>query len=329
MHIEQLDLNLLVVFHAVYAEGGVTRAAQKLHLTQPAISHALGRLRGLLNDPLFVRKGRALMATPRARDLIVPVRRSLRGLEVALEQVERFDPRTTERSFTIGLRSPSETILLPPLMLRLARAAPRAKLATVSLARRALEADLASGSLDLALDVLLPHGETIRHRRITLDRLVVLVRRGHPAAKKRRFDLPTYLASEHVLVSSRRAGPGLEDTALAGRGLQRIVRLRCQDYFAACQVVSRTELLLTMPVRNAAVAHESFDVRVLPLPFDAPSLDVYLYWHRDVEQDPSSQWLRRQVQETFRTRFGAARRDVRGARGAFAPGTLRAMSSSA
>ena len=186
MHIEQLDLNLLVVFHAVYVEGGVTRAAEKLHLTQPAISHALGRLRDLLGDPLFVRNGRALVATPRARDLIVPVQRALRGLELAIDQGKRFDPRTTERSFTIGLRSPSEAILLQPLMLRLARIAPGAKLATVSFRRHALETDLASGSMDLALDVLLPHGETIRHQRAILDRLVVLVRRGHPVRKKRR-----------------------------------------------------------------------------------------------------------------------------------------------
>jgi DNA-binding transcriptional LysR family regulator len=304
VHIEQLDLNLLVVFHAVHAEGGVTRAAQKLHLTQPAISHALGRLRDLLGDPLFVRKGRRLVATPRARDMIAPVRRALRGLELALDQAERFDARTSERAFTIGLRATTETILLPRLTLRLAKAAPRAKLATVSFRRHALETELASGSLDLVLDVRLPHGETIRHQRTTLDRLVVLVRRTHPAARKRRLDLATYLAAEHVLVSSRRTGPGLEDTALAGRGLQRVIRMRCQDYFAACRVIAGTDLLLTMPEHYAAIANESFGNRILRLPFEAPSLDLYTYWHRDVEQDPASRWLRRQVKGAFSTRLG-------------------------
>lgn len=307
MHIEQLDLNLLVVFHAVYAEGGVTRAAQKLHLTQPAISHALARLRDLLGDALFVRKGRALVPTPHARDMIAPVRRALRGLELALNQVERFDPRTTERSFTIGLRGTSETVLLPRLMLRLAKAAPRAKLATVSFRRHALEPELASGSLDLVLDVRLPHGETIRHQRTSLDRLVVLVRRRHLAGRKRPLDLPTYLAAEHVLVSSRRTGPGLEDTALAGRGLQRLIRLRCQDYLAACRVVADTDLLLTMPARYATIANESFGNRILPLPFEAPSLDLYTYWHRDVEQEAASRWLRRQVKEALRTQHRSKR----------------------
>jgi DNA-binding transcriptional LysR family regulator len=109
------------------------------------------------------------------------------------------------------------------------------------------------------------------------------------------------LASEHVLVSSRRTGLGREDTALAGRGLQRLVRFRWQDYFAPCRVVSRTDLLLIMPARNAAISNESFHNRILSLPLEAPLLDVYLYWHRDAEHEPASRWLRRQVRQAFRS----------------------------
>ncbi|HJW57298.1 MAG TPA: LysR family transcriptional regulator, partial [Burkholderiaceae bacterium] len=115
MHISRVDLNLFIVFEAIYAEGSVTRASQKLNLTQPAISHALGRLRQLFDDPLFERKGHAMVSTPLARSMIEPVRRALRGFEVTLNGLDQFDPATTRRQFTVALRDVLEATILPPL----------------------------------------------------------------------------------------------------------------------------------------------------------------------------------------------------------------------
>jgi DNA-binding transcriptional LysR family regulator len=294
MHISRVDLNLFIIFEAVYTEKSVTRASRRLNLTQPAISHALGRLRALFNDPLFTRQGNLMVSTPLARSIIDPVRAALRGFEGTLNRHHGFDPASTERSFTLGLRDVLEATVLPPLMAQIGPAAPQAQVAAVQVERREIESELQSGSLDCAIDVLLPLSPGIRRARILADRTLVVARRGHPELRGS-VDLETYLRQDHILASSRRKGPGVEDFELSRLGLQRRIRLRCQHYFAACRVVSQTDLILTMPERYARVANQQFDNQLLPLPLAMPAWDVYLYWHADMEHDPANRWLREQV----------------------------------
>lgn len=294
MHLHRIDLNLLVVLDAIFSEGGITKAGEKLHLTQPAISHALGRLRELFGDPLFVREGRRMVPTPLARSLMQPVRRALHSLEVTLNEVQQFDPATTQRHFNIAVRDVLEATVLPPLMARVATEAPSIDISAIRTDRRTLESELAAGSLDAALDILLPLSEDVRHQRISVDRLVVVARKHHPATTKK-FDLAAYLRAHHVLVSSRRSGPGLEDAELNRQGFKRRIRLRCQHYFAACRVVSETDLLLTMPERYARIANRQYGNQILPFPMGMPSMDAYLYWHASVDKEPASRWLREQL----------------------------------
>nr|WP_314631267.1 LysR family transcriptional regulator [uncultured Noviherbaspirillum sp.] len=294
MHISRVDLNLFIVFEAIYAEGSVTRASLKLNLTQPAISHALGRLRVMFDDPLFVRQGHLMVSTPLARSIIEPVRHSLRGFEVTLNKLNRFDPASTEKEFTLALRDVLESTVLPPLMVALEREAPHARVAAVQVDRRELEGELQAGTLDCAIDVLLPLAPDIRHTRILADRTLVVARRGHPRLQDG-ITLDQYLAEEHILASSRRKGPGIEDFELSRLGMQRKIRLRCQHYFAACRVVSQTDLLLTMPERYARVANQQFNNQLLALPLEMPAWDVYLYWHANVEDDPANRWLRERL----------------------------------
>jgi DNA-binding transcriptional LysR family regulator len=296
MHIERIDLNLLVVLDAIFTEGGVTGAARKLHVTQPALSHALARLRELFGDPLFERTGRAMTPTPRARQLIEPVRRALRELQVGLNQLQAFDPATATRSYTIGVRDVLESAVLTPLLQRIHRHAPGIDITAVRVDRRRLEAELSSGALDAALDVLLPVADRLRHRHLSSDRLVVVLRQRHPLAQ-RTLTMPAYLQQQHVLVSSRRSGPALEDLELARRGMQRRIRLRCQHYFTACRVVHDTDLVLTMPAQLADVTNRSFKNAIRPFPIASPKLDAYLYWHANVDADPANRWLREQIAE--------------------------------
>lgn len=298
MHLSRVDLNLFTVFVAIYTEGSVTRASQQLNLTQPAISHALNRLRQLFNDPLFVRQGQAMVSTPLARSIIEPVRQALRGLEVTLTENDKFDPALASKQFNLALRDVLESTALPPLMASITRQAPQINLAAIQVERRELVSELAAGSLDLAIDMLLPLPNEIHRQKVVQGNTVVLARRDHPVIQGK-LDLDMYMQAEHILASSRRKGMGLEDFELSRLGLQRRIRLRCQHYFAACRVVSQTDLLLTMPEGYARIANEQFNNQILPLPTAMPSWDVYLYWHQNVENDPANRWLRQQVIEAF------------------------------
>lgn len=299
MHINRIDLNLLVVFDAIYSEGGITRAARKLHLSQPAVSHALGRLRDLFDDSLFERDGRLMMPTPKARSLIGTVRRSLRELQIMFNDIERFEPASSDRAFTVGMRDLLEVSVLPSLAVRLAKAAPELTVASVRLHRQDLEAELATGVLDAAIDVLQPVSDQVAYQRIAQDRMVVLARPHHRAAIQG-LTLEEYLEQDHIQLSSRRSGQSFEDLELSRLGIQRRIRLRCQNAFAALQIVSETNYLLTLAENYARVLAPQFKLQVLPLPFKTTPFDAYLYWHRNVDNDPGNRWLREQIQTLSR-----------------------------
>src|SRR4249920_144071 len=300
-HLSRIDLNLFVVFDAIYTEAGITRASKQLSLTQPAISHALGRLRDLFDDPLFLRQGKTMIPTPLARVMIDPVRQALQGFEATLKRVDRFDPATARKHFTVGMRDVRELNLLPNLLRTVTRTAPFIDIAVVRAERKQLEAELAAGTLDAAIDVRLALSDEVRRQLINAERLVVVARPRHPTVKEG-LDLETYLSQEHILVSSRRRGFGVEDYELSRQGLKRRIRLRCQHYFAACRVVSETDLILTMAERYARIVNRLFHNRVLPFPLEVPDYDAYLYWHVNADADPANRWLRNLLMGAFRER---------------------------
>lgn len=294
MHVSRPDLNLFVVFEAIYSEGGVTRASERLNLTQPAVSHALARLRDLLGDPLFERRGRGLIPTPLARSMIGPVRDSLRSLEAVVTRAGAFEPGRADRRFVLGMRDLLESVLLPPLAAQIAADAPGVDLVSARIDRRRLEAELESGTLDAALDIFLPLSDRVRRAQVDRDGLVVVARQDHPALRAG-LDLDTFLAQPHVLVTARRHGLGAEDLALRGRNLRRRIALRSQHYFAACRTAERSDLLLTMTSRLARLLAPHFRIRILPFPLELPQIALYLYWHESVEEDPANRWLRERI----------------------------------
>lgn len=298
-HISRIDLNLLVVLDAICTEGSITKASEKLNLTQSAISHALTRLRMLFDDPLFVREGRAIVPTPLARSLTEPIHRSLRGIEATLNEAGRFDPASTRRRFTIAVRGMLELMLLPPLLEYVAAKAPGVDIATVRANRRDIEQELETGAIDAAIDAPLPLSPNVRRTPVPVGAMVVVARRRHPEIGDS-LNLSTYMKQGHVLVSTRRQGPGLQDLELGRHDLHRRIRLRCQDYFTACSVVSRSDLLLTMPARHAETCNQPFGNGIHPLPFSMGELVAYYYWHNSRTNDPANGWLREQVAEAFR-----------------------------
>lgn len=297
-HIRKSDLSLLLVFSAVFQEGSLTRAARTLNLTQPAISHSLAKLRELFGDPLFVRQGNTMAPTPLARQMIVPVAEALERLQGALALPRQFDPQHAELQFRLGLRDIMEAITLPPLLQDLSVHAPHVSISSVRSERRQMASELSGGQLDLAVDVFLPLGKDICHCLLVKEQLVVLGRPNHPLLATP-LSLDAYLRARHISVSSRRHGLAAEDFELSRRGLQREIALRCQHYFAAFEVARHTDLLLTMPRRYARLINRHLQTPVLPVPLEIPPLDIYLYWHARVHDEPANAWLRQRLLSIF------------------------------
>jgi DNA-binding transcriptional LysR family regulator len=291
MHLSRIDLNLFTVFDAIYREGGITAASKRLHLSQPAVSHALGRLRELMNDPLFERHGNEMVPTPLARTLAVTIGSSLHSLEQMMHRAGRFDPTSSQRAFTIASRESQESAFLPVLLERIAQAAPNIDVAAVRIERRDLEDDLHTGDIDFAIDVALPVSADVRREHLGASPLVVLARADHPVVNGA-LDLETYLSQEHVLVTGRRRGPGYEDVALAKLGLTRRIRVRCQQHAAACEIVGRSDLLATISRKNAELVNRNGNFQTLAFPIDTAPLDSFLYWHARSEDDPACRWMK-------------------------------------
>jgi DNA-binding transcriptional LysR family regulator len=296
VHLSQVDLNLFVVLEAIYREGNITRAGQQMNLTQPAISHALKRLRDLLQDPLFVRHGPLMVPTPFTRNMIEQVRQALQILEVNLNETYNFVPENTRRNFHLSMWEYAEALILPHLLRRLTHAGPGMSITTSRVKRRDLETELANGSVDLAIDIPMTVSDRIRQKSLVNEPFVVIARQGHPAIGDK-LDLDTYLGQRHIQVSSRRQGPSLVDIELSRRGFRRQVFLRSQHNFAAWLVVSNTDMLLTVPNRLAQLLNTGSMNQMYPFPLQAPRLEAHLYWHESVENDPANRWLREEIEK--------------------------------
>ncbi|WP_144207824.1 LysR family transcriptional regulator [Shewanella donghaensis] len=291
----KMDLNLFVVFDAIYCEGNITKAASMLNLSQPAVSHSLGKLRSYFDDPLFIRQGNEMRPTPVAKNVIADVREALHQLQVCLVQSRQFEPLTSRKSFSLSLHGSLEPYYLPTLQQNLSIESPEISLRSNKRVRRSeLENKLASGDIDLAIDALIPVSENILHTQLQTDQVVVVARKNHPAIANG-LDLDTYLELEHVLVSSRSNGPGLEDFELSRIGLHRKISLRCQHALSACRVIIGNDMLLTLPKTAADMYCEMLDIKIYPMPVELPHIDVHLYWHVNVDKEPANKWLRNKM----------------------------------
>lgn len=294
MDLSRVDLNLFIVFEAIFTLGSITAAGRKLHLSQSAVSHALGRLRQLFDDPLFERNSKGMTPTPLARILIVDVRNALQSMECTLQKTSHFDLSTTRRHFAIAMGDPFDSLMLPSLLEHIAPAAPGISIESLYSDRRRVETSLLDGSIDMAIDVLISTSPDIVHASVLSEPLVVLARQGHPSVNGS-IDLDTYLEQEHIQVSSRRRGLSLEDISLSRAGKTRQVRVRCQHYGAASRIVAQTDMLMTMPRCFAMLVNDAVHNQVVPAPFPSLRLELFLYWHARSDNDAAARWLREQI----------------------------------
>lgn len=295
MH-NKIDLNLFIVLRAVYQHGSITLAANALHLTQPAVSHALGRLRENYSDALFVRHGRKMTPTPFCQSIIASVDSAINALESTVTGNITFDIRASQRQITLGMRDILESIYLPSLMPDLIYNTPNISLYTQQVTWPQLANVLANQQVDIIIDVLMPTGSDIHSQFLCNDNFVVVCTPDNPYISSP--TLHNYANAEHALVTLKDSKLDTVDLALAQHNLHRHIALQCEHYYAAVNVISQCNLLLTMPSQYAKLLKEKFDIAIAPLPFVVPDLNVYMYWHKQADDDLVNQWMRNKLIET-------------------------------
>lgn len=288
-----VDLNLLVVFDALLRERHVTRAARAIGLSQPAMSSALARLRGVFKDELLVRTATGMQPTPRAEALIEPVRQAIGQIERVLASDQGFDAAKSARRFAIRLSDLLSYLLLPSLMSDVARIAPAVSLDVRHLSPVQTIDALERDEVDVAISMGLEHTGTINRQVLFTDRMVSVMRSTHPLANGK-ITLKRFLATRHLKVSMAPTDIRFADDVLSKANVERDVALNVPHWLLVPHVLATTDYVAVMPgAFAAAVQSKSLVARALP--FAAKTFDWCLYWHRRHHEDPANRWLRERM----------------------------------
>ncbi len=294
IHLKNIDLNLLLVFDCIYRERNLTLTGEKLGRTQSAISHSLERLRGIFNDPLFVRTPKQMRPTARSEELILPIRDALETINSTLTPPQQLEPERLEKTFKISMSDYCEMVILPVLMAFLSQNAPGVKIEILSPATVEPQQGLESGIYDLVIgNKDLETG--IYQQRLFEDRFVCMARENHGSIK-RKISLDDYLRLLHIIFSPRGKNDRLVEEQLKNQGLKRNIALRVPDIMVIPGVLRKTPYIVTLPLKLA----ESFDtdqLRILEPPFELPALPIAQYWHEALHNDPAHSWLRKAIQD--------------------------------
>jgi DNA-binding transcriptional LysR family regulator len=294
--VQQLDFNLLKVFECLYQERNMSLAAKLLFISPSAVSHAIKRLRLVLNDELFIRQGQVMQPTPACQRMAPQLLDTLEKLRQILQACGDFDLSRTEQTFKLAVHDALESLILPKIQQVLMKEAPNAKLISTKLMREDMSRQLSSNQIDIAIDIALPLKTPIKHLKLSSDKFCILINKHHSNVNN--ITAETYLALSHIAVSNRASGVVVEDYAFLQQGINRSVNIRCQSYQAAKEIVKVSDYLLTVPSLIAQKLVDD-DLVIRPIPYVIPSVSTHLYWHQNTQQDDALIWLRETVQQVF------------------------------
>ena len=283
------DLNLLIVFDAVMQDRSVTRAGSRIGLSQPAMSHALNRLRHMLKDDLFVRTPDGMVPTPRAETLAQPLRNALSEMQLALEPAA-FDPAKADRRFTLAVNNYAAVVLAPPLVAAVTAAAPSVRLDLRPSGTVELFQQMDRGDLDLTLGRDDDPGERFAQAVLLEDPFVMVMRRGHPAIR-RKLSPAAFAALPHLEISSSGEDTGFIDRWLAEHKCERRIALRA-PYLSAAAVLVQSDFVATLSRRIAQEFVRSHPLEIRQPPYESPRVRTTMLWHRRLDRHPAHRWLR-------------------------------------
>ncbi len=296
MNIRDIDLNLLVFLDALLRERSVTKAAQAMDMSQPAMSNALRRLRKLLGDPVLVRTARGMQPTARAEKLARPVRNALAQMEAAIAPNRAFEPDTAERLFTILITDYAASVLLPRVVGVLEREAPNIALNILSAGSDAID-QIERGEADFLVNRFGKLPANFHQQQLWSDRLACLIRKDHPAlvANDGQLTLESFLAQKHILITQTGIGLSRVDDALADRGLSRQISVLTRHYQLPRELVANSNMIVALPARIARYQARHLGLAVLDPPVDLPAFQIGIAWGALDHPDVAHRWLRERI----------------------------------
>ena len=310
MNIRSVDLNLLVYLDVLLKERNVTRAAENLGISQPAMSNGLRRLRELFNDPLLVRTSDGMTPTERAEQLQPVVREVLASIEKAVEPRREFNAAEADRVFRISVSDYTESTLLPHLMRRLRSEAPNITMDILTPSDISYQ-DVEQGSVDLVINRFDILPQSFHQVTIWRDSFSCLLSEHNPI--RHDFTLDNYLETGHVWVSKTGMGIGVGmepgavqrlgwvDEALAKQGKKRRIRVFTRHYQAAMRLAELRDLVITLPTKAAMLLQDNPNVVIMPPPFDIPDIELIMAWSPLLQHNPAHQWMRRLIADVARS----------------------------
>jgi DNA-binding transcriptional LysR family regulator len=298
MDTKNIDLNLLLALEALLSERNVTRAAARLHLSQPAMSARLSRLRDVFKDDLFIPSQRGMIATARALELESSLRQGLDALRVIVTSRSKFEPETCSMVVSIAASDYVQYVALIPFVLKLRRIAPGIRIAFKPMDGGAIDSQMAKGDVDLALFSADGIQHTLRSQALFDENYLCIARSKHPKIGSK-MTLKRFCQLEHVVVSPRGGGfSGPTDEALAIEGLQRNVVLSAAHFLFVLEIVAQSDLIALIP---SLMVRKHRGVRAFELPLPVQGFRIDLFWHDRTHTHPGHQWLRESLIDSLQS----------------------------
>ena len=294
--LRNIDLNLLVVLDALLTEKHVTRTGARLHLSQPAISHSLSKLRVLLDDPILIRQGSEVVLSALAQNLQAPLKEILSQIEILLGKSIDFVPANSHRTFRLAMSDYGAAIVLPKLLRQLRAEAPNTTLVVTQDSRHGMLEQIAQGKIDLALGVFPNLIADISSEVLFEETFSCLLDRSTLPANGQ-LDLDNYLLRPHISVSVDGCSNGEIDRLLRDEGLQRRIAVSVPHWRTAPSMISNTDLILTVATRTLDNALLDEELVSLSPPLPIPPFPFVQLWHNRFGEDPAHRWLREQVRQ--------------------------------
>jgi len=296
MKISSFDLNLFVIMNSIYTEGSLTKAAEVVGITQPAVSNALSRLRDKFDDELFVRTGSGMIPTQKTENIIKDIQSALKLMQKSVNEPDEFDPSISERTFRISLGDINEGRILAKLMEKISTVAPNVRVESFYSARDDVPHALATNELSFAVDPFIPNAKDTMAMKVFSDHFVIAHRASHPVTKLEKPTLEELLELKFINISNRKRGASVVELELQKMQLKPKIALRSQHFLVTPEIVRSSDLVL-LCAKSFATKH---GLSSIELPFKVPPLEQYLIWHSSDDTDGSHMWMRGLIAEAFK-----------------------------